>query len=122
ARRDGDPPRRAARGDRAGLFRRAYLPRDCRYQGHRGRDRQREAAAWARQAAQQPASDRCRAGLRRHGAVSEQMSHELVDELAAAFALGALDADEARAVAEHLTSCQEPPKEARAALGASMAP
>jgi len=53
--------------------------------------------------------------------VSEQMSHELVDELAAAFALGALDADEARAVAEHLASCQEPHEEARAALGASMA-
>ena len=53
--------------------------------------------------------------------MSEQMSHELVDELAAAFALGAVDADEARGVAEHLASCPEPHEEARAALGAATA-
>jgi anti-sigma-K factor RskA len=53
--------------------------------------------------------------------MSEQMSHELVDELAAAFALGALDPDEARALAEHLATCPEPHEEARAALGAGMA-
>ena len=53
--------------------------------------------------------------------MDERMNHELVDELSAAFALGALDAAEARVVAEHLASCPEPHTEARAALGAGAA-
>jgi anti-sigma-K factor RskA len=53
--------------------------------------------------------------------MSEQMSHELVDELAAALALGAMDADEAQAVVEHLIACPEPHEEARSVLGAQLA-
>jgi anti-sigma-K factor RskA len=41
-----------------------------------------------------------------------------VDELAAALALGALDADEARAAREHLATCPEPHTELRSFLGA----
>ena len=46
------------------------------------------------------------------------MDHAAVDELGAAFALGALEPDEARAVAEHLATCQEPHTEVRSLLGA----
>jgi len=48
----------------------------------------------------------------------ERLDHAAVDELGAAFALGALDADEARAVAEHLATCPEPHAELRSLLGA----
>ncbi len=46
------------------------------------------------------------------------MDHAAVDELGAAYALGALEPDEARAVAEHLASCTEPHTEVRSLLGA----
>jgi anti-sigma-K factor RskA len=46
------------------------------------------------------------------------MGHAVVDELGAAYVLGALDVEEARAVAAHLASCDEPHTELRAALGA----
>ena len=39
-----------------------------------------------------------------------------VDELAAAYALGAVDSEEDRAIGEHLATCDEPHDEARAAL------
>jgi anti-sigma-K factor RskA len=42
-----------------------------------------------------------------------------VDELDAAFALGALDADELRAAADHLATCDKPHAELRAAIGAA---
>jgi anti-sigma-K factor RskA len=42
-----------------------------------------------------------------------------VDELDAAFALGALNADELRAVADHLATCDKPHAELRAAIGAA---
>jgi anti-sigma-K factor RskA len=45
------------------------------------------------------------------------MDHGAVDELGAAFALGALEPDEARAVAEHLATCPEPHIEVRSLLG-----
>ncbi|HET7521044.1 MAG TPA: anti-sigma factor [Candidatus Limnocylindria bacterium] len=41
-----------------------------------------------------------------------------VDELAGALALGAVDADQARAAREHLSSCPEPHAELRSLLGA----
>jgi anti-sigma-K factor RskA len=41
-----------------------------------------------------------------------------VDELAGALALGAVDADEARAASEHLETCAEPHTELRSLLGA----
>ena len=41
-----------------------------------------------------------------------------VDELAGALALGAMEADEARAAREHLSSCPEPHAELRSLLGA----
>ena len=41
-----------------------------------------------------------------------------VDELAGALAIGAVDADEARAAREHLASCPEPHAELRSLLGA----
>jgi anti-sigma-K factor RskA len=46
------------------------------------------------------------------------LDHPEVDELAGAFALGALDADELRAVTEHLETCPEPHTELRSLLGA----
>jgi anti-sigma-K factor RskA len=42
-----------------------------------------------------------------------------VDEVDVAFALGALDADELRAVADHLATCDKPHTELRAAIGAA---
>jgi anti-sigma-K factor RskA len=44
-----------------------------------------------------------------------------VDELAGALAVGAVDADEARAARQHLASCSEPHAELRALLGADVA-
>jgi anti-sigma-K factor RskA len=46
------------------------------------------------------------------------LDHVEVDELAGAFALGALDGDELRAVTEHLETCPEPHAELRSLLGA----
>jgi len=46
------------------------------------------------------------------------MDHAAVDELGAAYALDALEPDEARAVREHLATCSEPHAELRALLGA----
>jgi anti-sigma-K factor RskA len=46
------------------------------------------------------------------------LDHAAVDELGAAFALGALEPDELRAVIEHLDSCPEPHVELRSFLGA----
>ena len=47
-----------------------------------------------------------------------RFDHGDVDELAAALALGAVDADEARAAREHLETCAEPHAELRSLLGA----
>jgi hypothetical protein len=47
-----------------------------------------------------------------------RFSCEDVDELAGALALSAVDADEARAAREHLSSCPEPHAELRSMLGA----
>jgi anti-sigma-K factor RskA len=47
------------------------------------------------------------------------MSCATVDELAAAYALGGVDADEERAISEHLDTCGEPHTEARDLLGAA---
>lgn len=44
------------------------------------------------------------------------MSCRGVDELAAAYALGALDSDEERAISDHLAACRDPHDEVRAAL------
>jgi anti-sigma-K factor RskA len=46
------------------------------------------------------------------------MDHAAVDELGAAYALGALEPDERRAVEEHLATCPEPHTEVRSPLGA----
>jgi anti-sigma-K factor RskA len=46
------------------------------------------------------------------------LDHAAVDELGAAFALGAIEPDELRAVIEHLESCPEPHAELRSFLGA----
>ena len=46
------------------------------------------------------------------------MDHAAVDELGAAYALDALEPDEARAVREHLATCSESHAELRALLGA----
>ena len=43
---------------------------------------------------------------------------ERVDELAGAYALGAVDADEERAISEHLVSCDRPHTEARELIDA----
>jgi anti-sigma-K factor RskA len=48
------------------------------------------------------------------------MDHAAVDELGAAYALGALEADEARAVRNHLATCTEPHAELRSLLGADL--
>jgi len=50
--------------------------------------------------------------------MTDQLDHRAVDELGAAFALGAVDPDEARAVAAHLATCPEPHAELRSLLGA----
>jgi anti-sigma-K factor RskA len=47
------------------------------------------------------------------------LDHVTVDELAAAYAAGALDASEERAVSEHLATCDEPHAEARSFLDAA---
>lgn len=47
-----------------------------------------------------------------------RFSCEDVDELAGALALGAVDADEARAAREHLSTCSEPHAALRSLLGA----
>jgi anti-sigma-K factor RskA len=49
-----------------------------------------------------------------------EMTHRQVEELAAAFALGALDADEDAAVRSHLADCGETHPELEAALGAGI--
>jgi anti-sigma-K factor RskA len=49
------------------------------------------------------------------------MSCDRVDELAAAYALGAVDADEERAIGDHLASCPMPHAEAREAIAAATA-
>ena len=41
-----------------------------------------------------------------------------VDELASAYALGAVEADEDRAISEHLDTCDRPHGEARELIGA----
>jgi anti-sigma-K factor RskA len=46
------------------------------------------------------------------------MDHAAVDELGAAFALGALEPDEVRAVRDHLATCTEPHAELQSLLGA----
>jgi anti-sigma-K factor RskA len=50
--------------------------------------------------------------------MSDDLRCDQADELGAAFVLGALGADEARAVQEHLASCDQPHAELRAMLGA----
>ena len=47
-----------------------------------------------------------------------RFDHHDIDELAAALALGAVDADEMRAAREHLETCTEPHAELRSLLGA----
>jgi anti-sigma-K factor RskA len=49
------------------------------------------------------------------------MTCHQIDELAAAYALGALDPDEERATSEHLATCPEPHLEARTLIGAALA-
>ena len=46
------------------------------------------------------------------------MSCAQVDELAGAYALGAVGADEDRAISEHLATCDRPHAEARELIGA----
>jgi anti-sigma-K factor RskA len=46
------------------------------------------------------------------------MTCETVDELAAAYALGAVEPDEERSISEHLAGCREPHAEVREMLGA----
>jgi anti-sigma-K factor RskA len=50
-----------------------------------------------------------------------RMSCEQVDELAAAYALGAVDPDEDRSMSEHLAICDQPHAEARDLIGAGAA-
>jgi anti-sigma-K factor RskA len=50
--------------------------------------------------------------------MSDEMTHESIDELAGAFALGAMSAEEAAAVRAHLASCDQPHAELREALPA----
>ena len=50
------------------------------------------------------------------------ISCEQVDELAGAYALGAVDADEDRSISEHLATCDQPHVEARDLIGAGAAP
>jgi anti-sigma-K factor RskA len=50
-----------------------------------------------------------------------RMSCEQIDELAGAYALGAVDADEDRSVSEHLASCDQPHAEVRDLIGAGTA-
>ena len=52
--------------------------------------------------------------------MSDEMTCSQVDELAGAFALGALDAEEQAALRAHLISCDQPHLEVRDALGAGM--
>jgi anti-sigma-K factor RskA len=49
------------------------------------------------------------------------ISCEQVDELAGAYALGAVDADEDRSMSEHLATCDQPHVEARDLIGAGAA-
>ena len=49
------------------------------------------------------------------------LSCEQVDELAGAYALGAVDPDEDRSISEHLATCDEPHVEARDLIGADAA-
>jgi len=53
--------------------------------------------------------------------MSDRLDCGSVDELGAAFALGAVEPGEAHAVAEHLATCREPHAELRALLGAGAA-
>jgi anti-sigma-K factor RskA len=48
------------------------------------------------------------------------MDHAAVDELGAAYALGALEPDEVRAVRDHLATCTQPHAELRSLLGADL--
>jgi len=50
--------------------------------------------------------------------MNNELDCQAVDELDAAFALGAVEPDEARAVAAHLASCQQPHAQLRSMLGA----
>ncbi len=52
--------------------------------------------------------------------MSDEMICNQVDELAGAFALGALDADEEAALMAHLTTCDQPHLEVRDAAGAGL--
>ena len=52
--------------------------------------------------------------------MSDEMTCSRVDELAGAFALGALDADEQTALRAHLATCDKPHTEVQNALGADM--
>lgn len=47
------------------------------------------------------------------------MNCSMVDDLAAAYALGAVEAEEELAISEHLTECEDPHEEARALIGAA---
>ena len=49
-----------------------------------------------------------------------EMGSQAVDELAAAFALGAVDPDEERAVSAHLATCARPHTDAHAFIGAGL--
>ena len=49
------------------------------------------------------------------------ISCEQVDELAGAYALGAVDAEEDRSMSEHLATCDQPHVEARDLVGAGAA-
>jgi anti-sigma-K factor RskA len=53
--------------------------------------------------------------------MNDRLDCQAVDELDAAFALGALEPDEVRAVAAHLETCGQPHTELRALLGAGVA-
>jgi anti-sigma-K factor RskA len=52
--------------------------------------------------------------------MSDEMTCSQVDELAGAFALGAMDAEEEAALRAHLSSCDQPHLEVENALGAGM--
>ena len=53
--------------------------------------------------------------------MSDRLDCQAVDELDAAFALGALPPDEARAIADHLATCSQPHAQLRAFVGAGEA-
>ena len=52
--------------------------------------------------------------------MSDEMTHSQVDELAGAFALGAMEADEEAALLAHLATCDQPHLEVRDAAGVGL--